>query len=54
MQAHKYPALLALIRAGKLSPEKLVKKTISLEKAPDELANMDRFKGTGITIIDRF
>jgi alcohol dehydrogenase len=52
MQAHKYPALLALIRAGKLSPEKLVKKTISLEEAPDELANMDRFKGTGITILN--
>jgi alcohol dehydrogenase len=33
MQAHKYPALLALIRAGKLSPEKLVKKTISLEQS---------------------
>jgi alcohol dehydrogenase len=52
MQAHKYPALLALIRAGKLSPEKLVKKTISLEEAPDELANMDRFEGTGITILN--
>ena len=54
MQAHKYPALLAMIRAGKLAPEKLVGKTISLEEAPDELANMDSFKGTGITIIDRF
>jgi alcohol dehydrogenase len=54
MQAHKYPELLALIRAGKLSPEKLVKKTISLEEAPDELANMDRFEGTGIGVIDRF
>lgn len=54
MQAHKYSELLALIRAGRLSPEKLVKKTISLEEALGELPNMDRFEGTGITIIDRF
>ena len=54
MQAHKYPALLAMIRAGKLSPGKLVGKRIRLEEAPDELANMDSFKGTGITIIDKF
>jgi alcohol dehydrogenase len=54
MQAHKYPELLALIRAGKLSPGKLVTKTIHLEEAPDALVHMDRFKGTGITVIDRF
>lgn len=54
MQAHKYPALLALIRAGKLFPEKLVEKTISLNEARDALVNMDSFRGTGITIIDRF
>lgn len=53
MQAHKYPALLAMILAGKLSPEKMVGKTISLEEAPDELVNMDSFKGTGVTVIDR-
>jgi alcohol dehydrogenase len=54
MQAHKYPALLALMAAGKLSPERLVNKTISLDEAPDELAAMDSFQGTGITVIDRF
>ena len=54
MQAHKYPALLAMIRAGKLSPEKLIGKTICLEEALDELVNMDSFSGTGVTVIDRF
>lgn len=54
MQAHKYPELLALIQAGKLSPARLVEKTISLEEAPEELASMDRFKGTGIAVIDTF
>jgi len=54
MQAHRYPAMLEMIRAGKLSPEKLIGKTISLEESPDELAAMDRFEGTGVTVIDRF
>jgi alcohol dehydrogenase len=54
MQAHRYPALLSMIQAGKLSPEKLVQKTISLEESLDELVNMDSFSGTGITVIDRF
>lgn len=54
MQAYNYPAMLALIRAGKLAPEKLVEKTISLEEAVDELAKMDRFPAVGIKVIDRF
>ncbi|MEJ2038757.1 MAG: hypothetical protein P8X55_07460, partial [Desulfosarcinaceae bacterium] len=54
MQAHKYPALLAMIQAGKLTPEKLIGKTISLDESLDELANMDSFSGTGVTVIDSF
>jgi alcohol dehydrogenase len=54
MQAHRYPELLAMIWAGKLAPEKLIQKTISLEDALDALINMDSFSGTGITVIDRF
>jgi alcohol dehydrogenase len=54
MQAHEYPALLSMIRAGKLFPEKLIQKTISLEESMDELVHMDRFSGTGITVIDKF
>jgi alcohol dehydrogenase len=54
MQAHKYPALLSMIRAEKLFPEKLVQKRISIEESLDELVNMDSFSGTGITVIDKF
>lgn len=54
MQAHKYSALLAMIQAGKLAPEKLVGKTISLEASLTALTQMDSFSGTGITIIDHF
>ncbi len=53
MQAHRYPAMLEMIRAGKLSPEKLIGKTICLEESLDELVTMDKFGGTGITVIDR-
>ena len=54
MQAHQYPALLSMIRAGKLFPEKLIRKTISVEESLDELVNMDSFSGTGITVINKF
>ncbi|MGM0738823.1 MAG: zinc-dependent alcohol dehydrogenase family protein [Bacteroidota bacterium] len=54
MQAHKYPEMLSMIRAGKLHPEKLVGRTIRLEDAPEALTTMDRHTGTGVTVIDRF
>ncbi len=54
MQAHRYSAILAMIQAGKLFPEKLIGKTISLEESIDELPNMDSFGGTGITVINEF
>jgi alcohol dehydrogenase len=54
MQAHRYPAILGMIHAGTLQPKKLVGKTISLDQAATELADMDSFRGTGVTVIDRF
>lgn len=54
MQAHRYPEMFRLIREGKLHPEKLIGKTIPLEFAAAELANMNDFSGLGLTIIDRF
>ena len=54
IQAYKYSELLAMIQAGKLSPEKLIGKTISLEESLKELVNMDSFDGTGITVINEF
>jgi alcohol dehydrogenase len=54
IQAHQYPKILEMIRTGKLHPEKLIGKTISLEQSLDALVNMDSFPGAGVTVIDRF
>jgi alcohol dehydrogenase len=54
MQAHRYDAMLAMIQSGKLAPEKLVGRTISLEESIEALISMDRFEGTGVTVVTRF
>ena len=54
IQAYEYGRILAMIQAGKLQPQKLIRKTIPLEQAADELTQMDNFTATGITVIDRF
>jgi alcohol dehydrogenase len=54
MQAYNYVLLLDMIKTGKLSPQKLIGKTINLDDAAQELPNMDSFQGIGITMIDKF
>uniref|UniRef100_UPI003561A8BC zinc-dependent alcohol dehydrogenase family protein n=1 Tax=Novipirellula sp. TaxID=2795430 RepID=UPI003561A8BC len=54
MQSHRYPAMLAMIAAGKLQPEKLVGKTIRLEESLEALTTMDRYPNTGVTVINQF
>jgi alcohol dehydrogenase len=54
MPAHRYSELLAMIRAGQLSPQKLIGKTISLEESIKELPKMDTFDATGIMVINKF
>jgi alcohol dehydrogenase len=54
MQAHRYGDMLAMIQSGKLSPEKLIGKTISLEQSIDALMNMDKFEATGVTVATKF
>jgi alcohol dehydrogenase len=54
MQAHRYPAMLAMIRSGKLAPQKLIGRTIDLAASLEALVNMDRFEMTGVTVIDSF
>jgi alcohol dehydrogenase len=51
MQAHRYGPMMEMILAGKLQPQKLIGKTISLAEAPKALMEMDSFAGTGISII---
>jgi len=52
MQAHKYAEMLEMIRHGKLQPQKLIGKRVSLEESLAELVNMNSFTGTGVTVID--
>ncbi len=54
MQAYKYPGMMAMIEAGKLPLDKLIGKTVTLEESLDELVNMDKFNGTGVTVINEF
>lgn len=54
MQSHKYAEMFGMIRQGKLQPQKLIGKTVSLEESINELMNMNDFTGTGVTVIDKF
>jgi alcohol dehydrogenase len=54
MQAFRYAEMLRMIREGKLQPEKLIEKTISLEDAALALPKMDDFKQRGVLVINRF
>jgi len=54
IQAHRYPALLEMIDAGRLHPEKLVTRRIALSEAAAALPAMNSFPGHGVTVIDRF
>ncbi|MGW2419092.1 zinc-dependent alcohol dehydrogenase family protein [Streptomyces sp. NPDC001709] len=52
MAAHAYPGMLRLVRAGVLSPELLVRSTITLDAAPAALAAMGEEPGAGVTVIE--
>ena len=54
MQAHRYDEMLGMIAAGRLSPEKLIGRTISLEESIDALTSMNDFSSSGVTIITEF
>lgn len=54
MQAFRYAAMMEMIKAGKLKPELLVGRTMSLEEAPAALMAMGGFDGVGIGVVTRF
>ncbi|MCC5779642.1 zinc-dependent alcohol dehydrogenase family protein [Nitratireductor sp. B36] len=54
MQAHRYDAMLTMIQAGKLAPDRLVGRQISLEESINALMQMDTFQSVGATVISRF
>lgn len=53
IQAHRYPAIFAMIAAGNLRPQQLVGRKIRLAEAAEALVQMDTFSGTGVTVVDR-
>ena len=54
MQAYRYEEMLDMIVAGKLSPEKLIGATISLEESIAALTSMNEFNSAGVTVITSF
>ena len=52
MAAVDYPAMLAMVEAGRLEPQRLVERVIGLEQAAAALPGFDRAVVTGMTIID--
>jgi D-arabinose 1-dehydrogenase-like Zn-dependent alcohol dehydrogenase len=49
-----YPRLLSLVSSGRLAPQTLVLRTVSLDQAGDVLSAMSDFTTNGLTVIDRF
>ncbi|HEX8047784.1 zinc-binding dehydrogenase, partial [Rhizobium sp.] len=54
MQAWRYDAMLDMLAAGKIAPQKLIGRRISLEEAVPALMTLDKAEGTGISVITRF
>jgi alcohol dehydrogenase len=52
--ASRFPALFGMIASGRIDPARLITKTIPLEAAGAALAAMNDYRGSGITVIDRF
>ncbi len=53
MQAFRYSDMFEMIKTGKLKPELLVGKTISLDEVPEALANMNKFENVGVTVVNK-
>lgn len=54
MQAFRYNAVFEMIKSGKVQPELMLGKIISLEEVPEQLANMNKFENLGVTVINKF
>lgn len=54
MQAFRYTEMLTMIKQGRLQPERLIEKTISLEEATIALPAMNNFENSGVLVIDTF
>ncbi len=53
MQARRYPAMMEMILDGRLEPDRLVTRTISLSEVTEALPAMGTVRKPGVTVIDR-
>jgi len=51
--ANRFAALFDMIAAGRFDPGRLVSDTIPLSRTAEALRAMDRFRGHGVTVVDR-
>lgn len=51
MAAHHYPAMLAMIADGRLAPERLIARTVTLEEAPEELVALGERGAGGMVVV---
>jgi alcohol dehydrogenase len=54
MQAHAYNPMLEMIVSGKLQPERLISRTVTLEESLNVLQSMGDSPPIGVVVIDRF
>lgn len=54
MQAWRYDAMMSMIASGKIHPQKLIGRKVSLDDAGPILMSMDSSRDIGISVIDRF
>lgn len=54
IQAFRYDAVFEMIKSGKVQPELMLGKLISLEETPAALISMDKFENLGVTVINKF
>lgn len=51
MQAHQYPTMMEWISSGRMHPEKLLGKIITLEESCAALSDLNSFRHTGVAVI---
>ena len=51
MAAVDYPQMLEMVASGKLAPQKLIERTVSLDAGAIALSQMEKSPNSGITII---
>lgn len=49
-----YPEMLNMVETGRLQPQQLIQKTVSLSEACEILPQLNDFPGSGVIVIDRF